>query len=54
MNVLKIKDIVVSNDRSLQDKENGITPYVSSILDKLYHEIPKGKESTLKKWAKRK
>ncbi|OEK09414.1 hypothetical protein A8C32_11900 [Flavivirga aquatica] len=52
MKPLKIEAIKVSYDSSLLDKQNHITPYVSQLIEKLYYDIPKGKESTLKKLIK--
>ena len=42
----------ISTDSSLLDKENHITPYISSILVKLHSELPKQRKSTLEKLLK--
>lgn len=42
----------ISTDNSLLDKQNHITPYISSILVKLYSELPKQRKSTLAKLLK--
>ena len=39
----------ISTDSSLLDEQNHITPYVSSLLIKIYEELPKAKPNTLKK-----
>ena len=52
MKILKIEDIKISDDKKLLDAENNITPYVESLIEKIHHEIPKGKEKTLKKLIK--
>lgn len=52
MKTLKIEHLKITDDHTLLDKENNITPYIASLLEKLYFEIPKGKEKTLKKLLK--
>ncbi|MCF7566885.1 SEC-C domain-containing protein [Sabulilitoribacter arenilitoris] len=52
MKSLKLHTLKISNDNTLLDKQNQLTPYISRLLEKLYHDIPKGKESTLKKLLK--
>lgn len=52
MKTLKIEDINISDNLRLLDKEHCITPFVETLLEKMYFEIPKGKEKTLKKLIK--
>jgi len=42
----------ITTDSTLLDDQNHITPYVSKLLTKIYLDLPKGKESTLKKLLK--
>lgn len=52
MKTLERNNIKISNDNTLLDKQNHITPYIANILERLYNNIPKGNESTLKKLLK--
>ncbi|MGB0879503.1 MAG: YecA family protein [Polaribacter sp.] len=52
MKTLHIDSIKISDNDELLYKEHHITPYVVSLMDKLYSEIPKGKDSTLKRLTK--
>jgi hypothetical protein len=42
----------ITSDSSLLDEQNHITPYVASLLSKIYLELPKAKNSTLKNLLK--
>lgn len=47
---MELINFKISTDHSLLDKQNHITPYVASLLSKIYSELPKAKTNTLKKY----